>query len=82
LVIAALLLIVASGIMNGARWARMLVTFGMGFRLVQAAVLATLGGQGGAGLLAAILYAVIPLLVLWALWGHERGEAYFHHIST
>lgn len=82
LVIAVLLLVIAGGINSGARWARMLVTIGMGLRLIQATILATLGGQGGAGLLAAILYAVIPLLVLWALWGHERGEAYFHRLST
>jgi hypothetical protein len=49
---------------------------------VQATVLATLGGQGGAGLLAAVLYAIIPLLVLWALWGHDKGEAYFHQLSA
>lgn len=82
LVIALVLLVVATGIMNGARWARMLVTIGMGFRLVQAALFATLGGVGGAGILAAVLYAVIPLLVLWAVWGHDKGEAYFHQLST
>ena len=81
LVIALLLLIVAGGIMNGARWARMLVTIGMGFRLVQAALFATLGGTGGSGLIAAVLYAIIPLLVLWAVWGHDKGEAWFHQMS-
>jgi hypothetical protein len=82
LVIALLLLVIASGIMNGARWARFLVTIGAGLRLVQAAVFATLGGQGGSGLLAAVMYAIIPLIVLWAVWGDERGEAYFHHASV
>lgn len=82
LVIAVILLIVAGGIMNGARWARMLVTIGMGFRLVQAALFATLGGLGGSSLIAAVLYAIIPLLVLWAVWGHEKGEAWFHQMST
>lgn len=81
LVVALVLLIVAGGIMNGARWARILVTIGSGFRLIQAALLASLGGQGGAGLMSAVLYAVIPLIVLWAVWGNDRGEAWFHHIS-
>ena len=82
LAIALMLLVIATGIMNGARWARLLLTIGMGLRLVQAALFATLGGEGGAGILAAVLYAVIPLLVLWAVWGHEKGEAYFHQLST
>lgn len=82
LAIALVVLIVAGGIMNGARWARILVTIGMGFRLVQATLFATLGGTGGAGLLAAVLYAIIPLIVLWALWGHDRGEAYFHRLRA
>lgn len=82
LAISVVLLIVASGIMNGARWARMLLTIGMGFRLVQAALFATLGGVGGSGLIVAVLYAIIPLLVLWAVWGHERGEAWFHQLSV
>ena len=68
--------------MNGARWARMLVTIGMGFRLVQAALFATLGGSGNAVILTAIVYAIIPLVVLWAVWGHDKGEAWFHQMST
>ena len=82
LVIALVLLIVAGGIMSGARWARLLVTIGMGFRLVQAALLASLGGQGGAGILTAVLYAIIPLIVLWAVWGNDKGEAWFHQMSA
>lgn len=82
LVLALVLFIVAGGIMNGARWARMLVTIGMGFRLVQAAAFATLGGTGSAVILTAVLYAIIPLMVLWAVWGHDKGEAYFHHVSV
>lgn len=82
LAMALLVLIVARGIMNGARWARILVTIGMGFRLVQAALFATLGGQGGSGLIATVLYAIIPLIVLWAVWGHDRGESYFHRLRA
>lgn len=81
-VIALIVLIVAGGIMNGARWARWLVTIGMGIRLVQAALFATLGGSGNGVLLAAVIYAVIPLVVLWAMWGNDRGEAWFHQMST
>ncbi len=82
LAVALFLLIVASGIMRGARWARMLVTIGAGFRLVQAAVFATLGGYGGAGFITAVLYAIIPLIVLWAVWGSDKGEAWFHQLSN
>lgn len=48
---------------------------------MQAALFATLGGMGGSGLIAAVLYAIIPLLVLWAVWGHDKGEAWFHQMS-
>lgn len=82
LVLGLLVLIVAGGIMNGARWARTLVTIGMGFRLLQAALFAMLGGQGGSVLIAAVLYAIIPLIVLWAVWGNDKGEAYFHRLGT
>lgn len=81
LIIGVFLLIVATGIMNGAGWARILVTIGMGFRLVQASLFATLGGTGGSVFLASVLYAIIPLIALWAVWGHEKGEAWFHQMT-
>lgn len=81
LVLALLVVIVALGILSGAKWARMLVTIGMGIRLVQAAVFATAGGEGSTGVMAAAIYVLIPLLVLWAVWGHDKGEAWFHRIS-
>ncbi len=81
LVIALVVFIVARGVLGGARWARIWVTIGMAARLVQAALFATQGGQGNTGIMAAVLYALIPLFVLWAVWGNDKGDDWFHHTS-
>ncbi|MDN4483508.1 hypothetical protein [Demequina lignilytica] len=70
---------VARGVFSGAPWARMWLTVVAGFRIATAGVLSAgaLAGldvdNGGYGLLSMLM----PLAVLFVLWGTEKGQAFF-----
>lgn len=76
LALAVLLLLVASAIMSGAKWARLAVAIVVGIRLAVVAYW-LITHIGGAINWNAILSAGIGIFVLWALYGNDRSEAYF-----
>ncbi|MGI9586430.1 MAG: DUF7144 family membrane protein [Acidimicrobiia bacterium] len=76
IVIAILLFLVASAIMSGAKWARILVAVVVGIRLVVVGYwLVT--HLGGALNWNAVIYAGFGIFVLWALYGNDKSDAYF-----
>jgi len=73
LIIAALLFLVAAGVMSGQKGARLFVGLIVGLRL--ATSMYTLVSYGlGDGVL---IYVVVGLFVLWALYGHAESERFF-----
>jgi hypothetical protein len=73
---AVLLFLVASAVMSGAKWSRVVVAIVLGLRLAFATywMIAHIGG----GLQwNAILSAGIAIFVLWALYGNKDSEKYF-----
>ena len=76
LIIAVLLFLVASALMSGAKWARLLVAIVVGIRLAVVGYwLVT--HLGGAFNWNAVIYAGFGIFVLWALYGNDKSEAYF-----
>ena len=76
LILAVLLFLVASAIMSGQKWARLLVAIVVGIRLAVVAywIVTHLGGPFNWN---AVIYAGFGIFVLWALYGNERSEEYF-----
>jgi xanthine/uracil permease len=73
---AALLFLVASAIMSGAKWARLFtaIVVGLNIALVSWWMITHFGG----GLQWRALITVgLGIFVLWALYGNEESEAYF-----
>ena len=77
LVFALVLALVASGVMNGASWARMLVGIVAGFRFAVLAWWMITHHAGGVHT-AALVQMGIYVFVLWALYAHKDSEAYFN----
>ena len=73
---AVLLFLVASAIMNGAKWARLAVAIVLGLRLAFATYWMIVHIGGGLQW-HAILSAGFAIFVLWALYGNKESEAYF-----
>jgi len=75
-IFAALLFLVASSIMSGAKWARLASAIVVGLRIAVASwwMITHVGG----GLQWNALMSVgIGIFVLWALYGNDQSEAYF-----
>lgn len=76
LVFALVLLLVAAGVMSGARWSRTLVGIVVGFRIVILSgwmIAHHAGGFHAAALAQILIYA----FVLWALYGHQESNDYY-----
>ena len=75
-IFAALLFLVASSIMSGAKWARLATAIVVGLRI--AVVSWWMITHVGGGLQwNAIISVGIGIFVLWALYGNDKSEAYF-----
>ena len=73
---AALLFIVASSIMSGAKWSRLAVAIVVGFRIA-VAVYWMIVHAGGGLQWNALLLVGMGMFVLWALYGNEQSQEYF-----
>jgi len=76
LIFAFALLIVASGVMSGAKWSRMLVGIIAGFRIVAISWWMISHHAGGIHS-AAIIQILIYVFVLWALYGNKESNDYY-----
>lgn len=75
-IFAVLLFLVASGVISGAKWARMLVALVVGLRIVVISwwmIAHHGGGIHTSGLVAILIY----VFVLWALYGHKDSDAFY-----
>lgn len=76
LIFAVVLFLVASGVMSGAKWARMLVAIVAAFRVFALAWWMIAHHAGGIHT-AAIVQVLIYVFVLWALYGHKDSDAFY-----
>lgn len=76
LVLGVLIVLVAIALMNGAPGARTLVAIVMMLRIA-ATVFIVATNHTSAYLLVGVLHVLLPLFVLWAMYGNDRSEAYF-----
>ncbi len=76
LAFALLLAATAMNLRGGSRGARTFVAILMGLRIAVTAVTVAAHPNGGM-LVAGILYILVPILVLWGLYGNDKAEAYF-----
>ena len=76
-VLAVLLFLVGSGVMSGAKWARLAVAVVVGLRLAALTwfMLTHLGN--GAFTWGTVISLAIMLFVLWALYGNDRSQAFY-----
>ena len=76
IIIAVLLFLVASSLLSGAKWARLVVAIVAGIRMVVAGywLIAHFGGGLQEN---ALLQVGIGIFVLWALYGNDKSAAYF-----
>lgn len=75
-IFAVLLFLVASGVMSGAKWARILVALVVGFRIVAISwwmIAHHGGGIHTTGLVSILIY----VFVLWALYGHKESDEFY-----
>jgi hypothetical protein len=75
-IIAVLLFIVGSGILGGSRGARLFVAIVTAINMGSAIWIMFVYHQGGF-LFSGLVTIGVGVFVLWALYGHERSEAYF-----
>lgn len=75
-VLAALLFLVASAIMSGAKWARLATAIVIGLRIA-AASWWMITHVGGPLQWNALMSVGIGIFVLWAMYGNDKSEAYF-----
>ena len=75
-ILAVLLFAVASGIMSGAKWSRLLVAIVVAIRLAVVTYWMITHLHGGLHL-NALLSAAFALFVLWVLYGNEQSQKYF-----
>ena len=75
-IFAVALFLVASGIMSGATWSRMLVAIVAGFRIV-AISWWMLSHYAGGIHSAAIIQIAIYVFVLWALYGNKESDEFY-----
>jgi hypothetical protein len=76
IVIGLIIAAAAVGLRNGSRGSRTFVAVLMGLRIA-ATMLALVLAPGAGMLAAALLHILVPVLVLWALYGSDKAEAYF-----
>ena len=75
-IVALLLFLVASAIMSGAKWARLVTAIAEGIAIA-VAVYWMITHVGGGLQWNAILSVGVGIFVLWALYGNEESDAYF-----
>jgi hypothetical protein len=75
-IIAVLLFIVGTGILGGSRGARLFVAIVVALNMAAAVWTMFVYHQGGF-LFSGLFTIGIGVFVLWALYGHERSEAFF-----
>jgi hypothetical protein len=75
-IVAILLFAVAAGIMGGSRGARLFVAIVTAIRMASALWLIVWHHQGGF-LTTGLVYLLIGVFVLWALYGNKDSEEYF-----
>lgn len=75
-IVAALLFLLASGIMRGSKGWRLFVAIGQGFAMA-VAVSALIGHHVGGYVYRAVFTLFVGIFVLWALYGNDESEAYF-----
>ncbi len=76
LLVAVLLFLVASSIMSGTHWGRLLVAIVAGVQIVTLTwILVTHHGGGFQTL--GVVYIGIDIFVLWALYGHKESQEYY-----
>jgi hypothetical protein len=75
-VVAALLFLVASSIMAGTSWGRMLVAIVAGVQIVVLTWMLLTHHAGGFQTLG-IVYIGIDIFVLWALYGHKESQDFY-----
>ena len=76
LIFAVALFLVASGVMSGANWSRLLVAIVAGLRIVVISWWLISHHAGGIHS-AAIVQILIYVFVLWALYGHKESNAFY-----
>jgi hypothetical protein len=76
LVVAVLLFLVASSIMSGTNWGRLLVAIVAGIQIVVYTWILVTHHAGGFQTLG-IVYIGIDIFVLWALYGHKESQEYY-----
>jgi hypothetical protein len=76
LIFAVALFLVASGVMSGAKWSRMLVAIVAGLRIVALSWWMLTHHAGGIHS-AAIIHILIYVFVLWALYGHKESSEFY-----
>jgi hypothetical protein len=75
-VIAFLLFVVASSLLWGAPWARLVVAIVLGLQLV-VSTYALIAHEGGGLQWNAIIQAGFALFILWVLYGNAQAQEYF-----
>ena len=76
LIFAVALFLVASGVMSGAKWSRMLVAIVAGLRIVALSWWLLTHHAGGIHS-AAIIHILIYVFVLWALYGNKESSEFY-----
>ncbi len=76
LVFAALLFFVASTIMSGTSWGRLLVAIAAGIQIVSLTWILVTHHAGGFQTLG-MVYIGIDIFVLWALYGHKESQEFY-----
>jgi hypothetical protein len=76
LVVAALLFFVASSIMTGTNWGRLLVAIVAAIQIVSLTWILITHHAGGFQTLG-IVYIGIDIFVLWALYGHKESQEFY-----
>lgn len=76
LIFAVALALVASGVLSGAKWARLLVAIVAALRIFALSWWMISHHAGGVHT-SAIVQIAVSVFVLWALYGHKESDAYY-----
>jgi hypothetical protein len=68
----------AVSLRRGARGARGLIAFFMVARIVLTGLAVAAGWGGTNVLVAGVIHVLVPFVVLWALYGNDRADAWFN----
>jgi hypothetical protein len=80
IIIGAITIIVARGVMTGASWARLIVAIVQGLRMAGAVILMLVHHEGGY-LASGLVTLFVGVFVIWALYGNEAADDYFTRLE-